>query len=73
MNTNYKKKAWDDKLLYIEFEASPNAIKIINSPLPRLIEYRYPLSGERIHDKHERSLTAYPIFLIFLAISEFKV
>lgn len=27
----------------------------INSPLPRLIGYRYtPLAGERIRDKHER-------------------
>ena len=35
----------------------------INSPLPRLIEYRYPLAGEWIHDKHERPLTAFSFVL----------
>ena len=48
--------------LIISIEASPNALNAINSPLPRLIGYRYPLVGERIYDKHERLLTALPAF-----------
>jgi len=47
-------------LQFIFKEASPNAIEEI-----RLIGYRYPLSGERICDKHERLLTAYPSSLFF--------
>ena len=30
-------------------------LTVINSPLPRLIEYLEPLVGEWIYDKHERS------------------
>ncbi len=41
----------------------------INSPLPRLIEYRCPLVGEWIYDKHERPLTAF--ILLCVEIGDF--
>ena len=42
--------------LFILTEASPNALKEINSPLPRLTDLSVPLAGEWINDKHERFL-----------------
>jgi len=48
------KKARDDFSLSIYWHRQ-TPYKEINSPLPRLIGYRYPLSGEWICDKHERS------------------
>lgn len=50
-------------------EASPNAHHEINSPLPRLIGIPDPLAGEWIYDKHERSLTAFILVVLKLAIS----
>lgn len=53
------KKARDDFSLSIYWHRqTPH--KEINSPLPRLIGYRYPLVGEWIYDKHERFIDRLP-------------
>lgn len=57
--------------LFILTEASPNALKEINSPLPRLIALSIPLAGEWINDKHERFLDC--SVLRWLKIGDFPV
>ena len=52
--------------------ASPNAIEEINSPLPRLIGYLYPLSGNGYATSMSVFLTANPSSLN-LAIFELRI
>lgn len=66
------KKAWDDGFTAYFYRGIAKRLKGNKQPAPTPYRISIPLVGERIYDKHERLLTAYPTFQI-LAIFDRRI